>query len=231
MPTVKVLVVDDYDSIRQSLSAILSDSGYKVRSAEDGFSALAEIRNEIPDIILSDLNMPGMSGFEFLSVVRRRFPVIRVVAMSGSFSVSEVPAGVIADAYYEKCTGPRSLLQILEAITLSRETSPYPQRPPALLPVWLPTNGHHPSGEAYVMITCPECLRAFPQVFSASPRLIQQATCAFCRSSIDYAIVPPADPSTSQAFQQNPRAGIPALSTPDPANKAHRKSSSDAQHS
>ena len=70
---VKLLVVDDDVSLLMLLSQIFTESGYSVRSAEDGFSALAEIRNEIPNIILSDLNMPGMSGFEFLSVVRRRF--------------------------------------------------------------------------------------------------------------------------------------------------------------
>ena len=76
----KLLIVDDDPQMRTLLSVILAESGYRVRSAEDGFSALAEIRKEIPDIILSDLNMPGMSGFELLSVVRRRFPAIRVVA-------------------------------------------------------------------------------------------------------------------------------------------------------
>ena len=56
------------------MSHVLTEIGYRVRSAEDGFSALREMRHEVPDILLSDLNMPGMSGFELLSVVRRRFP-------------------------------------------------------------------------------------------------------------------------------------------------------------
>ena len=51
---------------RGVLSHVLSEMGYRVRTAEDGFSALAELRKEIPDILLSDLNMPGMSGFELL---------------------------------------------------------------------------------------------------------------------------------------------------------------------
>ncbi len=72
---VKLLIVDDDVSLLMLLSQIFTKSGYSVQPAEDGFSALAVIRNEIPDIILSDLNMPGMSGFEFLSVVRRRFPL------------------------------------------------------------------------------------------------------------------------------------------------------------
>jgi CheY-like chemotaxis protein len=77
--------------IRACLSEIFIESGYAVRIASDGFSALAEIREEIPDLILSDLNMPGMSGFELLSVVRRRFPSIRVIAMSSAFSGVDLP--------------------------------------------------------------------------------------------------------------------------------------------
>ena len=71
MPTEKanLLIVEDEPSTRESLSGIFSEFGYGVRSAENGFSALVEIRNNSPDIILSDLNMPGMSGFELLSVV------------------------------------------------------------------------------------------------------------------------------------------------------------------
>ena len=57
---------------------------------------------EVPDVILSDLNMPGMSGFEFLSVVRRRFPTVKVIAMSSAFAVDDIPPGVAADAFYQK---------------------------------------------------------------------------------------------------------------------------------
>jgi CheY-like chemotaxis protein len=71
-----LLVVDDQALIRTCLSEVLTKHGYGVRSAPDGFSALAEIRKEAPDLIVSDLNMPRMSGFELLSVIRRRFPSI-----------------------------------------------------------------------------------------------------------------------------------------------------------
>lgn len=202
----KLLIVEDHIPTLQSLSAILSESGYRVRGAKDGFSALVEIRNEIPDIILSDLNMPGMSGFELLSVVRRRFPVIQVIAMSGSFSGDEVPPGVAADAFHEKGTHVGSLLQIVETIAYLQKMFS-PQRPSALTPTWIAKNGHGPSGEEYVMVVCAECLRAFPQVLSESACLIQQTRCAFCHSPIDYAIVRPIDAVSSQAFPRSPRAG------------------------
>jgi len=86
-----VLLVDDESSIRATMSNVLAGIGFRVRLAEDGIAALREIRNDVPSILVSDLNMPGMSGFELLSVVRRRFPSIHVIAMSGFFTAMKCP--------------------------------------------------------------------------------------------------------------------------------------------
>jgi CheY-like chemotaxis protein len=111
-----VLVVDDKDCIRTSMSLVLESLGYSVCSAEDGRSALREIRSQNPDILLSDLTMPGMSGFELLIIVRQSFPAIQVIATSGSFSSNEVPDGVLADAFYPKGSSVSALLQILRSL-------------------------------------------------------------------------------------------------------------------
>ena len=68
-----LILVEDDPAVRSSMAMVLAEMGYSVRTAEDGFSALAEIRKEVPEILISDLNMPGISGFEFLFVIRRRF--------------------------------------------------------------------------------------------------------------------------------------------------------------
>jgi len=95
---------------------VLTEFGYSVRSAEDGNSALNAIRQENPDILISDLTMPGMSGRELLTHVRCLFPAIMVIATSGSFSGKEVPASILADALYLKGSGVNSLLQLLRAL-------------------------------------------------------------------------------------------------------------------
>jgi DNA-binding NarL/FixJ family response regulator len=59
--------------------------------------------------------MPGMSGFELLSVVRRVHPTIHVVATSGAFAGRSVPTGIAADAFYEKATSLSFLLEIIKA--------------------------------------------------------------------------------------------------------------------
>jgi CheY-like chemotaxis protein len=83
----KVLVVDDDAAVRESLTMLLTAEGYEVSSAENGFDALLQLKTSTPDVITSDLNMPQMSGFEFLSVARRRFPHMPVIAISGALIV------------------------------------------------------------------------------------------------------------------------------------------------
>lgn len=192
-PKARVLVVDDEAPVRRNLSIIFAALGYATRTAANGFSALDAIRNEIPDILLSELNMPGMSGFELLSVVRRRFPSIRVVAMSGLFSGKKVPPGIAADAFYEKGTGPTVLLRTVEAMMRSEGLKvARPLRSPA--PIWIPTNGHDSSGEPYVVICCPECLRTFPQVLENSAAPALDTKCVHCSTAFQYAIVHPRVP-------------------------------------
>jgi len=130
-----LLIVDDELSIRTTLSLVLTEIGYSVRTAENGFSALAEILHEIPDILLSDLNMPGMSGFELLSVVRRLYPAIRTVAMSGAFSGNEVPSGIAADAFYHKGSSLGSLLMIIGTQPQMEQRRAEPGR--AAEPLWI----------------------------------------------------------------------------------------------
>jgi CheY-like chemotaxis protein len=208
-PKPKILIVDDEAPMRLALSAILNEFEYSVQTADDGFSALAEIRREIPHVLIADLHMPRMSGFELLSVVRHRCPAIQVIAMSGAYDSDHVPPGVAADAFYEKGTHPGLLFRLVKAMSQSAWLS-MPDRPNSTAPIWIPRNGHDPAGEEYVMVACTECLRTFPQVLSKGLEGIQQANCIYCSSPIQYAIVQPAHLVSPHTFQQKLGAGSPA---------------------
>jgi CheY-like chemotaxis protein len=116
----KLLIVDDASPIRTSLLSMFTALHYAARGAPDCFTALTEIRKEVPDLILSELNMPAIPGFELLSIVRCRLPLIRVIAMSSAFVGWGVPPGVAADAFYPKKAHPGLLLQIMYDIMRPR---------------------------------------------------------------------------------------------------------------
>ena len=101
-PRVRILVVDDDASIREVSAAMLTDEGYQVLTAEDGMQALEALPQFSPNLVITDLRMPRMSGFELLKILRERFPLLPVIAVSGEFRGEEIPSGVIADAFVPK---------------------------------------------------------------------------------------------------------------------------------
>jgi DNA-binding NtrC family response regulator len=206
---IKLLVVDDEALLRMSMLHIFTEFGHSVRSAEDGFTALNEIRNDLPDILLSDLNMPHMSGFELLSVIRRRYPAMHVIAMSGAFSGDNVPPGISADAFYEKGSGIDRLMKIMEPMAQSNDQ--LHQHRNALEPIWLYKNGHDNAEADYVIISCTQCLRAFREKFSPVACAVCEISCPHCLSLILYAFVEETAsiPSKTTALNLEPRPLIP----------------------
>ena len=206
----KLLIADDEPSIRLAMSHVLTEIGYQVRSAQDGFSALAEMRRETPDILLSDLNMPGMSGFELLSVVRRRFPAVQTIAMSGAFHGDEVPSGVAADAFYQKGSSLGSLLKIMGALHHMERRDSQPCRVGA--PLWIRRSGIDSSGKMAVTITCPECLRTSPQALDGSASPMREVSCVHCGNTLQCAIAERPEQTMPLPFQRNARAAKRAQS-------------------
>jgi len=186
----EILVVDDDAAIRDCLAMLLQSSGYEVSTAIHGFDALLQLRRKVPAIVISDLNMPQMSGFEFLSVVRRRFPQISVIAMSCAYHSGDgVPGGVIADAFYSKGhSNPGALLcTVADLLQTSAAHAADHERESA--PVWIPRNGKDSHGVPYVVLTCAECLRSFPlSVLTEDLQKIQETPCLFCPNKVRYVI-------------------------------------------
>jgi CheY-like chemotaxis protein len=119
----QVLIVEDNPAVRNSIAMMLQASGYEVSMATNGIEALALLKSRLPAVLLSDLDMPEMSGFELLVLVRQQFPKLSAVAMSGAYETGdEIPGGIVADAFYAKGYGhPGVLLRILAEMTSAPE--------------------------------------------------------------------------------------------------------------
>lgn len=175
----RILVVDDDEQIRQVSESVLTHGGYEVRSASNGFEALVLMRQALPDLIISDLNMPSMSGFELLSIVRRRFPQLPVIAISGEYSIQESEA-LLADAVFHK--GQYSPPQLFKEIQSLLEHSPIrPHLPkPEKAPVWIPRNGN------YIVLTCTGCLRSFSISDDEAEKGPRELPCVYCDTQIRF---------------------------------------------
>jgi CheY-like chemotaxis protein len=186
----QILIVDDEPGNRASLTNLLLFAGYDVATATGGFDALLQLKRCLPEVIVCDLNMPQMSGFEFLSVLRRRFPQISVIAMSGAYSTGNcVPSGVIADTFYAKgASHPETLLSaVADLICTSASRAIAHQKESA--PVWIPRNGKDSNGIPYIVVTCTECLRSFPMNVTEEPTSeVCETACLFCANTVRYII-------------------------------------------
>lgn len=78
-----ILIVDDEESIRQSLGGILADDGYDILTAGSGEEALKILGEEVVNLVLLDIWLPGMDGIETLRMIKTEYPQLRVVMMSG----------------------------------------------------------------------------------------------------------------------------------------------------
>jgi CheY-like chemotaxis protein len=189
-PQRHILVVDDEATIRKLFSMLFLSKGYKVSTAKDGFDALLQLRTMTPDLIASDLNMPNMLGFELLSVLRRRFPQIPVVAISGAYECGEaIPGGIIADGFYAK--GQHHLEALLATVADLIQTSAARARAhrQQSAPVWIPRNGKDSNGVPFIVVTCTECLRSFPlSVAEEADPEVQETPCLFCPNTVRYII-------------------------------------------
>ena len=178
----RILVVDDDEQIRHVSEQVLSQCGYEVRTANDGFEALALMRKALPDLIISDLNMPNMSGFELLSIVRRRFPQLPVIAITGEYSALSGPEGLLTDALFHK--GQYSPAQLFKEIQSLLEHSPIRPHLPKTdkAPVWIPRNG------SYVVLTCTDCLRSFSIPEEEAENGPRELRCLYCNTQIRFTL-------------------------------------------
>jgi DNA-binding response OmpR family regulator len=129
-----ILAVDDHANVRVLLKDYLSENGFRVITASDGAEALMVAGRELPDLILLDVMMPNLDGFEFMKVFRKHhnIPIIMLTArVAESDKVVGLELG--ADDYVTKPFGMHELLARIRAVL--RRTSPEASAPDELLRV------------------------------------------------------------------------------------------------
>lgn len=116
-----VMVVDDDDALRNMLHKALTHSGYRVESFGTGDLALEACRTECPDVLVSDLVMPGLNGQELAAAVRRECPGTILIFMSG-YSEDELrDLDIRQVVFLPKPVSPRELKVTLERLLERRE--------------------------------------------------------------------------------------------------------------
>ncbi len=204
----RILIVDDHPVLREVGKALLESQGYEVLCAGDGFEGLIALRQSLPDIIISDLRMPNMSGFEFLSVVRRRFPLIPVIVISGEFAGVSVPETVLADAFFPKGGfKPEELFTRIAALVHELPTRPRAGKPNQAA-VWVKND------KGTVAVTCSQCLRTFP--VSAARKGDNEAECDFCCCIIRFQII--GDPALIGTYEALKSVPVPVTAASGPAD-------------
>lgn len=111
----KVLVVDDDPTVRSVLSTLLEFEGVDIATADDGPSALATAETHQPDVVLLDVNLPGLDGFDVCRRLKERSAEQRVVMVTGRTTQEDQLRGATAgaDAFLAKPFSPLELIEVV----------------------------------------------------------------------------------------------------------------------
>ena len=110
-----LLIVDDEPSILQSLGGLLSDEGFEVTTAANGYEALKTIEMEAPDLVLLDIWMPGIDGIETLKEIKKENPNIQVIIITGHGTIETAVKATKLGAF-DLIEKPLSIDKVIVAI-------------------------------------------------------------------------------------------------------------------
>ena len=117
LPAVRVLVIDDSNTIRRSAEIFLRQGGHEVVLAEDGFDALAKVNDHTPDLIFCDILMPRLDGYQPCAIIKRnpRFTAVPIIMLSSKDGVFDKARGRMVGSE-DYLTKPFTKEQLLRAV-------------------------------------------------------------------------------------------------------------------
>jgi len=124
----RILIIDDERDVRDSVKCVLDLAGYEVLTADNAADALNQLGRTPMDLVITDIIMPKMNGVQAIESIRRAFPLVRIVAISGggNFGVAGYqPTAIATNAYLKSAeeagahmvlTKPFEVDDLLEAV-------------------------------------------------------------------------------------------------------------------
>lgn len=119
--SVKVLVIDDSNTIRRSAEIFLKQGGHEVVLAEDGFDALSKLSDYHPDLVFCDILMPRLDGYQTCAIIKRNphFAAVPVIMLSSKDGLFDKARGRMVGSQ-DYLTKPFTKDQLLQAVQLHR---------------------------------------------------------------------------------------------------------------
>jgi twitching motility two-component system response regulator PilG len=121
---IKVLVIDDSNTIRRSAEIFLKQGGHNVLLAEDGFDALSKVNDHDPDLIFCDILMPRLDGYQTCAIIKRnaRFAGVPVIMLSSKDGLFDKARGRMVGSQ-DYLTKPFTKDQLLQAVAQHRKAA------------------------------------------------------------------------------------------------------------
>jgi len=121
---IKILVIDDSNTIRRSAEIFLKQGGHDVLLAEDGFDALSKVNDHDPDLIFCDILMPRLDGYQTCAIIKRnaRFAGVPVIMLSSKDGLFDKARGRMVGSE-DYLTKPFTKDQLLQAVSQHRRAA------------------------------------------------------------------------------------------------------------
>lgn len=126
MAKMRVLLVDDETEFASALAERLNLRGYEAQTAASGEEALGKVAQAPPDVVLLDMLMPGMSGLEVLKRIKRDYPQVKVILLTGRGSWDSIQA--IRDGAYDCLMKPIQLEELMEIMANAMDCTDLPRQ-------------------------------------------------------------------------------------------------------
>jgi len=132
-PIARILVIDDDAGLREALGEFLSTRGYATRLAVDGVGGMAAVMEDAPDVVLLDIEMPGLNGVAALNAIRAMAPDLKVIMVSGTTD-TDLSKRALAAGAFDYVTKPIDFAYLTQSLETAVMMNRVERQPPSTKP-------------------------------------------------------------------------------------------------